>query len=80
MEWIKGLTPIQKTVIFAALAAMSQDIHTPQDNLSELEWEEVDKMWAEIEAEMNSKKEQYLHLYQEALLFRVVEIDVSGVL
>lgn len=52
MDWMNALTPIQKKVVFAALAAM-QDIHTPQDNLNEQEWDEADKMWVDIEKHMN---------------------------
>lgn len=47
----------QLTVIFAALCSMVLDVHSAQDNLSDAEWDEAERMWGEVEAEMNSRRQ-----------------------
>ena len=48
------LTPPVLKVLWAAMAAMVKDIHAPQDMLSPLDWEVAEKVFMDLDEEINS--------------------------
>lgn len=49
------LTPEEVPLVFAALLAMTQDIHAGQDQLSEEEWDKAEELFTRFEVEMNAR-------------------------
>jgi hypothetical protein len=43
------LVPEDIYIIFAALAAMVEDIHAPQDNLTASQWDRAEALWATVQ-------------------------------
>lgn len=48
-------TPAALKVLWAAMCSMTQDIHSPQDSLSEEEWEVADRVFAQLDEVQNAK-------------------------
>jgi hypothetical protein len=45
-------------IVWAALCAMVLDVHAPQDNLTADEWEQAERLFAEIDARVNAEASQ----------------------
>ncbi len=48
-------TPAALKVLWAAMCAMTQDVHSPQDNLSPEEWAVADRIFAKLNGVQNGE-------------------------
>lgn len=53
IDRFKYWTPKDIYVLWAAMVAMVQDIHSPQDNLTEQQWERAERLLQELDAYVN---------------------------